>query len=201
MAKTKEAELPFFAGSKELEDFEFKRYEDFDISKIKAIVEKFDSEWLSDTSRQKLYPIHTHTNTYFIYSYDMDWKPGYPYTPELRCDKPELLELVTPIIKSLEKLHYGKVGRCLLIRLEAGKTIEPHSDGGDYLKTSRRHHIPIITNQRVGFQVGDSTIHMRPGECWEINNTKFHSVYNKGAEDRVHLLVDIIPNQWLNLEN
>lgn len=201
MNNAREEQIPFFAGSKELEDFEFKRQGDFDVSKIVDYVREFESEWFIDISRQELYPIHKYTNTYFVYSYDMDWKPGYRYTPELKCDKPELLELIDPIIKTLEELHEGKVGRCLLIRLEAGKSIEAHSDGGEYLKISRRHHIPIITNQKVGFQVGNTAIHMFPGECWEINNTKFHSVWNKSTEDRVHLLVDIIPTKWLTLDN
>jgi hypothetical protein len=201
MEKQVEEAIPFFAGSKELEDFEFKRHDDFDVSKIVEYVREFESEWFIDTSRQELYPIHKHTNTYFVYSYDMDWKPGYVYKPELKCDKPELLELVNPIIKRLEEIHDGKVGRCLFIKLAAGKTIEPHSDGGEYLKIGRRHHIAIITNQKVGFQVGDTTIHMQPGECWEINNTRFHSVWNRGTEDRIHLLVDIIPTQWLKLND
>jgi hypothetical protein len=33
---------------------------------------------------------------------------------------------------------------------------------------------------------------MKKGELWEINNDgKMHSVRNGGAEDRVHLLIDV----------
>jgi aspartyl/asparaginyl beta-hydroxylase (cupin superfamily) len=35
---------------------------------------------------------------------------------------------------------------------------------------------------------------MRVGEIWEVNNNKVHQVWNEGDTDRVHLLIDIIPN-------
>ena len=36
---------------------------------------------------------------------------------------------------------------------------------------------------------------MRVGEFWEINNGRKHSVDNRGSEDRVHLIIDWMPNQ------
>ena len=52
-------------------------------------------------------------------------------------------------------------------------------------------HIPIITNEKVFFQVGDEIKIFKEGEIWKINNTgKSHSVVNNSNEDRVHLIVD-----------
>ena len=80
----------------------------------------------------------------------------------------------------------------ILIKLPAGKSIPTHIDAAPHFKLYKRIHIPIITNPQCLFTVGGETIHMKCGEMWEINNdTKPHSVHNKGAEDRVHLLVDI----------
>ena len=59
---------------------------------------------------------------------------------------------------------------------------------------SRRHHVPIITSEQTLFGVGTEKINMLEGECWEINNTRFHSVENDSDIDRVHLLIDIMPN-------
>jgi aspartyl/asparaginyl beta-hydroxylase (cupin superfamily) len=38
---------------------------------------------------------------------------------------------------------------------------------------------------------------MKEGECWEINNNKIHRVANNSEMDRIHLTIDIIPNQYL----
>jgi hypothetical protein len=35
------------------------------------------------------------------------------------------------------------------------------------------------------------------GEIWEIDNTREHEVQNLGNEDRVHLIVDIIPDVFI----
>ena len=38
---------------------------------------------------------------------------------------------------------------------------------------------------------------MKVGECWEINNSLLHSVENNGKTERIHLLVDILPNKFI----
>jgi len=40
--------------------------------------------------------------------------------------------------------------------------------------------------------VGDTEVHMKPGELWEINNRREHGVVNGGGEDRIHLIVDYV---------
>jgi aspartyl/asparaginyl beta-hydroxylase (cupin superfamily) len=62
---------------------------------------------------------------------------------------------------------------------------------------ARRNHVPIITSGNVIFGVGSERVNMQIGECWEINNYRFHWVDNNSDIDRVHLLVDIMPNEEL----
>jgi hypothetical protein len=38
---------------------------------------------------------------------------------------------------------------------------------------------------------------MYEGECWEINNMQYHEVINDSEEDRIHLIIDIIPNEYI----
>ena len=38
---------------------------------------------------------------------------------------------------------------------------------------------------------------MKPGELWDIDLTKEHEVHNKSPIDRIHLVMDFIPNAWL----
>jgi hypothetical protein len=38
---------------------------------------------------------------------------------------------------------------------------------------------------------------MRPGEAWHIDVRFPHEVHNRGPEDRVHLVLDLVDNQAL----
>jgi quercetin dioxygenase-like cupin family protein len=107
---------------------------------------------------------------------------------------PETYEEWYPYVKSIVDVLVPKFGtfvsRLLLVKLKAGGVIPPHKDSGRSLTKCRRIHIPIITNPKVMFTVGDITINMLEGSAYEINNQLKHSVTNKG-EDRVHMIIDI----------
>lgn len=66
------------------------------------------------------------------------------------------------------------------------------------LHYSRRIHIPVITNPEVYFTVNNEKINMIESQGYEINNTLPHSVENNSALDRVHIIIDIMPNNMLN---
>ena len=66
-----------------------------------------------------------------------------------------------------------------------------------YLNTIKRHHIPIVTNDEVWFYVDGEKKNLKTGEIWEIDNTKLHKVENLSNKDRVHVIVDILPNDFL----
>lgn len=38
---------------------------------------------------------------------------------------------------------------------------------------------------------------MKEGECWYVNTLLKHDVVNNGATDRIHLVVDLKLNDWL----
>lgn len=180
--------------SKVSEDFNFKNYSTYNIDSIKLHIEKLVDEWFIDTSRQDQYHTHKDTNSYFMYQSDLKWNKGNEFKSLVKTNDTELLELIEPIIKNLEEKHNGKRGNVLFIKLKAKHNIPKHFDDGDYLVYSRRHHVPIITAKETLFSVGLEKINMLAGECWEINNTRFHSVENDSEIDRIHLLIDIMPN-------
>jgi hypothetical protein len=180
------------------EEFSITMHKQFDVSQLKSIVEKFNSEWQINTSRQRSEYTHRFTESFFLYTHPLWWNINTPYQGKQMCFDNNIMSIVDPIVKELEEFHDGKVGQCLLIKLKGFGDIHPHDDSGDYLMHSRRHHIPIITNQNVFFTVAEKTITMREGECWEINNAKIHSVVNKSPLNRIHLLVDIIPNRYIS---
>ena len=84
-----------------------------------------------------------------------------------------------------------------LLRLAAGAIIKPHTDNElGYEDGCFRIHIPVITNPEVEFILDNQRLIMNEGECWYINANFKHSVANKGKEDRIHLVIDGIRNEW-----
>ncbi|NDB82075.1 MAG: hypothetical protein EB127_04940 [Alphaproteobacteria bacterium] len=180
------------------EDFNVKKHAEYDVSKLNDYISKFSDEWLLDTSRQERPNTpHKYTNTYNVYNTSIQWKKGQEFVVKKVSTDTTLLELLEPILQDLEKIHNGVRGNVLLIKLKAKEDVALHEDAGDYLMLSRRNHVPIITSGNVVFGVGSERINMQIGECWEINNYRFHWVDNDSDIDRVHLLVDIMPNEEL----
>jgi aspartyl/asparaginyl beta-hydroxylase (cupin superfamily) len=176
------------------ENFNFKNHGTYDVNKIKSYILDLEDEWFINTSRQDKFYTHKDTNSYFMYQSDLKWTKDQIFSVEAKIDDEELLWLIEPIIEDLERIHNGVRGNVLFIKLKAKHNIPKHFDDGDYLVYSRRHHVPIITSEQTLFGVGTEKINMLEGECWEINNTRFHSVENDSDIDRVHLLIDIMPN-------
>jgi hypothetical protein len=83
-------------------------------------------------------------------------------------------------------------GRSRLMGLAAGGEVPRHIDTHYYWRTHWRIHIPVITNPGVLFTCGDETVHMAAGECWLFDSFQWHRVENKGAEQRIHLVLDTV---------
>lgn len=84
-----------------------------------------------------------------------------------------------------------------LLRLAAGAYIKPHTDNClGYEDGVFRIHIPVITNPNVEFILDNERLIMKEGECWYIDANFTHSVANKGCQDRIHLVIDGIRNEW-----
>ena len=185
------------------DDFNFYNRGSFAVNEVESFISDWTHEWTLDTTRQSVTDSRPgeeqaqnpqkDTQAYHIARHSLQWKPFDKYRNSI--SNRDLYNLVLPIIGELEELHNGTHGRVFLAKLPAKKSITAHADWQEYLLVSRRHHIPIITNANVHFTVGGETKAMRAGEVWEINNSKVHSVVNDGEDDRVHLIIDIIPNE------
>ena len=96
----------------------------------------------------------------------------------------------------LDSFHFEKAA-VRLLNLAVSAQIKPHSDHClGYEDGFFRLHIPIITNPDVIFILDDKRLIMNEGECWYINANFTHSVANNGIEDRIHLVIDGIRNDW-----
>lgn len=88
--------------------------------------------------------------------------------------------------------------RIRIMKLLAHSRIGIHTDDDpEYYKDTVKIHVPVRTNPRVVFTVGDAVFHMAPGECWYINTDMPHGVVNEGDTDRVHLIMDCVVNPEL----
>lgn len=108
----------------------------------------------------------------------------------------EILNDCLYIKEILDGFQFKKVA-VRLLRLAVNAEVKPHSDHClGYEDGCFRLHIPISTNSNVEFILDNQRIIMNEGECWYINANFIHSVANHGTEDRIHLVVDGIRNEW-----
>jgi mannose-6-phosphate isomerase-like protein (cupin superfamily) len=92
----------------------------------------------------------------------------------------------------------GRKNRIQFLKLRAGGQIFAHSDPLHQIDTGIvRIHVPVRTNPSVEFTVHGRRIVMQAGQSWYVDVRFRHSVNNPGAEDRVHLVIDVIPNPEL----
>ena len=84
------------------------------------------------------------------------------------------------------------------LRLKAGSVVKEHTDLDLGFEDGEvRLHIPVITNPGVEFILNHVRVVMNEGECWYLNVNQPHRVANHGANDRIHLVIDCVLNDWL----
>ena len=176
---------------------------DIEIAELKKLVLSLtDEQWENFSLRQKRYEVHQHTQSIGLV-YDPDFRHSHPTKlPTLDIFEEELRPILWMTADHFEETETGKqlikengMGyfvRVTLVRLKAGGSIAEHRDMNFSLTHSHRIHLPIVTNDEIWFSVGNETINMREGQLYEINNRRLHSVENKGADDRVHLILDYV---------
>lgn len=85
-----------------------------------------------------------------------------------------------------------------LMRLGAGSAILPHDDLDLAAEQGRaRLHLPIISNPGVRFVLNGEAVPMELGELWYLRLSDTHEAVNEGETPRVHLVIDVLANDWL----
>jgi hypothetical protein len=92
-------------------------------------------------------------------------------------------------------------GRVRISKLLPGAVIRPHRDicreAAGLAFGQVRLHLPIITNDRAILRVGRNELNLRPGRLYYVDFTRLHSVINGGTEPRIHLILDLQVNDFL----
>lgn len=100
---------------------------------------------------------------------------------------------VWPLIDQIATLvNSSKLGRAMIVSLKAGGVIDRHFDDGAYAAHYSRFHLCLQSDEGNSFDCGDETVHMRPGELWQFDHHKYHSVTNASDRARIHLIVDAV---------
>jgi len=85
-----------------------------------------------------------------------------------------------------------------LMRLTAGSVIKEHTDHElSFEEGTVRIHVPVITNPGVEFYLNRSRVVLEAGSSWYLRLSDPHSVANRGAADRVHMVIDAEVNDWV----
>lgn len=103
-----------------------------------------------------------------------------------------------PVINELLAQIQAPKKSVRLMKLGKGAKILPHRDNDLCIeKQAARLHIPILTAAEVQFYSDGKPLDMKVGELWYVNANLEHSVVNDSETERLHLVMDIQPNDWL----
>jgi len=168
--------------------FNYKFITSIDASMFKHKLPKIEEDWDKFQWRQKNFTVHKKTKTIPLI-FDKDGRIDSP-TYHINYD---IFKSEIEYLKNVYNTHIGSgfIIRAILVNLPAKSEIDNHIDDGITLSLCARTHIPVVTNEDVLFTINGEEKNLKEGEIWEINNShKYHSVVNKGGEDRIHLIVD-----------
>ena len=157
---------------------------------IESILETFNNvteeDWLEDTERSEKFLVHKDTHMLKIL-----WDIDFFNTKHERNYNLFNFDKIFDDLRIIYEKCYG-VGDfegVLFTRLKPQSGIPSHTDSGPF-SMIHRTHIPIITNEKNLFKVGNEVKYLKQGEIWEFDNTLTHVVINMSDEPRIHLIID-----------
>jgi len=159
-----------------------------------AVLEQEDIAWDEDKSRQESFYVHDRTRSIVLIALDDN---NWPYGASTRGPGwQRLMDAAMPVMQKIITNHYpegGEVIRAVVANLVAGANIKAHNDIHQSFHCAHRIHVPITTNPKVWFTINGRPYQLQPGQAYEVNNQKQHSVVNKGAEGRITFIFDYMP--------
>lgn len=87
----------------------------------------------------------------------------------------------------------GLPGRAKIVNLPPGKRVYPHIDRGEYYLVHARFHLVLRSTDGSMLRAGDETQRLQTGELWWFDNNQIHEAWNDGADNRIHLIFDVLP--------
>lgn len=177
-------------------DGNFKRVGSANVASAKLFVEKLtDESWFQDdgdTTLQVIYLVHDdqlrHDQPTRCAALEVFGKPIRP----ILAITADYFDASPYGRRSTEKLGAGYFVRARMLRVMNGATFRWKEDVVFSETHSHRIHVPIISNEKVEFTVGDETLCVPEGEIYEINNRRSGEISSAGSGACVHLLLDYV---------
>ena len=167
-------------------DVALKSLGEVDIRELHDAIAQLNREaWLAQQIRQNEYEVHQQTESIVLLFTDGKGWPAITIRKEHGWSL--LSEQVMPIVEYIFTRNYepgGLLIRVMIASLPPGHVIKPHVDLHPSFRAGHRIHVPITTDSRVRFMIDGQPYRLEPGQAYEINNQKHHSVMNKGTEAR-----------------
>lgn len=114
--------------------------------------------------------------------------------PDAVYAKTPALQLAPTMEEIIDSFPCSK-RRVRLLQLEPGRKVFWHRDFWHSVdSTQLRLHVPIVTNDKVGFQISHQDCRWQAGEIWYGDFTFPHRLQNGGDEGRIHLVIDLKVN-------
>lgn len=167
---------------------------DIDISEVKKLINTLsDAVWKAETEgRENDFDCFHHTE-HIVFRFPNNFleRTNVYDSPSWQIWKPYLMPLLE---KAVAPYGYknGVFKAVMLAKLKAGYGIDKHRDGLLEHFYLHKIHIPIETNEEVGFYIEPHTYYLKEGKAYEVNNVLPHAVVNEGSTDRIHLIFEYI---------
>jgi aspartyl/asparaginyl beta-hydroxylase (cupin superfamily) len=176
-------------------DVPLKELFDCSVAQLKtALPPPSDKLWDVAEDRRNKHAVHNETRSIVFKWLDNGWTPG---TSPIVADfdyAPKALARHANAFASKVVAHFGgRVVKLMLAELRPGASIVPHRDVAPALHMAHRCHLPIVTNASVDFSIDGVAYQLKAGKAYEFDNTRVHSVANRGLATRVHLICDVMP--------
>lgn len=99
---------------------------------------------------------------------------------------------IYPVLLKLKDFYDFNFYSAFISRLHPHSIIEFHSDGGMFLETCNRIHLPLQTNEDVKYVINKRNYYWQKGNLYEFDNNSFeHGVINDSDFDRIHLVINL----------
>lgn len=115
---------------------------------------------------------------------------SYSHKGEAVAETPALA--LMPSVRGWLRQFDGLVQRAIVSRMEPGCHVRWHRDPEETADRSvMRLHLPVITNSQCVMEIGHERVHLAPGKLWYSDFAFPHRVFNRSAEVRTHIMIDL----------
>ena len=97
-------------------------------------------------------------------------------------------EVYDTLSEYVDKQYDGQLGRVRLMKSAPRNCLSWHRD------PEPRFHVPIITNIGAKMVIEDEVKHLSTGRAWYTNTVYYHTQFNGGEAERVHIVSSLVCN-------